>query len=117
VPISKKSDGDPGNVSTSVQERKARQVKSKIKYMLIIFFDMKRIAHKEFILAGQTVNSHITVAIYGNCLKMHTDVSLKFGDKRTGCCITICCLTLPFFTREFLTKATRLLSSTHPTLT
>jgi hypothetical protein len=32
-------------------------VKSKVKSMLIIFFDIKGIVHKEFVLADQTVNS------------------------------------------------------------
>jgi hypothetical protein len=42
----------------SVQGRpkKARQVKSKIRGMLIIFFDIKGIVHKELFLAGQTVS-------------------------------------------------------------
>jgi hypothetical protein len=34
-----------------------KQVKSKVKYMLIIFFHIKGIVHKEFGLAGQTVSS------------------------------------------------------------
>jgi hypothetical protein len=37
--------------------KKVRQVKSKVKSMLIIFSDIKVIAHKEIVLAGQTVNS------------------------------------------------------------
>jgi hypothetical protein len=37
--------------------KKARQVKSKVKSMFIIFRDIKRILHKEFVLADQTVNS------------------------------------------------------------
>jgi hypothetical protein len=41
----------------SLRPKKARQVKSKVKCMLIIFFDIKGIIHKEFILAGQKVNS------------------------------------------------------------
>jgi hypothetical protein len=43
----------------SVQSRpkKLRQVKSKAKSMLIIFFDTRGSVHKEFILAGYTVNS------------------------------------------------------------
>jgi hypothetical protein len=32
------------------------QVKIKVKSMLIIFFDIKEIAHKEFVLADQIVN-------------------------------------------------------------
>jgi hypothetical protein len=42
--------------SPNSQRKKARQVKSKVG-MLIIFFDIKEIVHKEFVLAGQTVNS------------------------------------------------------------
>jgi hypothetical protein len=41
----------------SLRSKKARQVKSKVKSMLIIFFDIMGIVHKEFVLAGQTVNS------------------------------------------------------------
>jgi hypothetical protein len=41
----------------SLRLKKARQVKSKAKSMLIIFFDIKGIVQKEFVLAGQTVNS------------------------------------------------------------
>jgi hypothetical protein len=36
--------------------KKVRQAKSKVKTMLIIFFDIKGFVHKEFILAGQRVN-------------------------------------------------------------
>jgi hypothetical protein len=47
-------------MACSVQGRlkkKARQMKSKVKSMLIIFFDIKRIVHKEFALECQTLNS------------------------------------------------------------
>jgi hypothetical protein len=37
--------------------KKARQMKSKVNSMLIIFFAIKGIVRKEFFLAGQTVNS------------------------------------------------------------
>jgi hypothetical protein len=37
--------------------KKTRQVKGKVKSMLITLFDIKGIVHKEFVLAGQTVNS------------------------------------------------------------
>jgi hypothetical protein len=64
VKISEKCNGDhepyPGtSMACSVQGRpkKARQVRSKVKSMLIIFFDIKGIIHKEFVLSHQTVNS------------------------------------------------------------
>jgi hypothetical protein len=41
----------------SLRPKKARQEKSKVKSMLVIFFDIKGTVHKEFIPAGQTVNS------------------------------------------------------------
>jgi hypothetical protein len=33
------------------------KMKSNVKSIIIIFFDVKRIVHKEIVLAGQTVNS------------------------------------------------------------
>jgi hypothetical protein len=41
----------------SGQTEEARQVKNKVKSELIIFFDVKGIVHKEFVLARQIVNS------------------------------------------------------------
>jgi hypothetical protein len=43
--------------SKLTDKKKARHVKSKVKSILIIFFDIKRIVHKEFVLAGRTVSS------------------------------------------------------------
>jgi hypothetical protein len=43
-------------VQTQWDREKAKQVKSKVKSMLIIFFYIKEIVHKEFVLAGQIVN-------------------------------------------------------------
>jgi hypothetical protein len=37
--------------------KKARQVRSNIKSMLICFFEQKGIVHKEFVPPGQTVNA------------------------------------------------------------
>jgi hypothetical protein len=43
--------------TNSPRPKKARQVKGKVKSMLNIFYDIKGIVHKQFVLAGQTVNS------------------------------------------------------------
>jgi hypothetical protein len=63
----------------SVQGRpkKARQVKSNVMSMLIIFFDIKRILHKEFVLTSQTVNSAYYCAVLSNCMKMREDSAQK----------------------------------------
>jgi hypothetical protein len=75
------------------------------KSMLIIFFDIKRIVHKEIVPAGQTVNSAYYCDFYGVCVKVCEDFAPNFGNKRSGCCITITYrLTLPssflFFTKD-----------------
>jgi hypothetical protein len=38
--------------------------------MLIIFSDIKRIVHNEFILSDQTLNSEHCCDFYGDCVKM-----------------------------------------------
>jgi hypothetical protein len=68
---------------TKIGEKETRQVKS----MLIIFFHMKEIVYKEFILAGQSV-PHTTVTFYGDSVRTCEEFTPNFGDKRTGCCIT-----------------------------
>jgi hypothetical protein len=44
-------------VQTHRDRKNVRQVKSKVKSMLIIFFDIRGIVHREFVLAGQRANS------------------------------------------------------------
>jgi hypothetical protein len=75
--------------------------------MLIIFFDIKGIVHKEFVLAGQTVSSAYYCDVLGrlieNMPRLRPDL---FGDKRTGCCVTTTHrLTLPFPLVNFFTKS------------
>jgi hypothetical protein len=45
------------NGKVQIHRKKARQVQSKVKSMLIISFDIKGTVHKEFVLAGQRINS------------------------------------------------------------
>ena len=44
--------------AASPRPKKARMSKSKIKVMLIAFFDKKGLVHHEFVPEGQTVNQH-----------------------------------------------------------
>jgi hypothetical protein len=40
----------------SLLPKKARQVRSNVKSMLIVFFDIQGTVHKEFVPPGQTIN-------------------------------------------------------------
>ena len=57
----------------SPRQKKARQVRSNIKSMLICFFDQKGTVHKEFVPPGQTVNAAFYVKSFetstGECAK------------------------------------------------
>jgi hypothetical protein len=75
--------------------------------MLIIFLEIKGIAHKEVVLAGQTVNFAHYCDFYGDCVKMCEEFAANFGDDRTGCCFTTTHrLMLPFSPENFLPKTT-----------
>jgi hypothetical protein len=92
--------------------KEAKQVKGKFKSMLIIFFDIKRIVHKEFVLAGQKLISHTPVTFHEDCVKMFEDFTTNFSNIRIGCCtMTKHC---PLSPENFWPKTTWLPSS--PTL-
>jgi hypothetical protein len=59
-------------------------VKSKAKSMLVIFFDIKGIVHKQFVQAGQAVNSAYYWDFHGDWMKMCEDFAPNFGDERTS---------------------------------
>jgi hypothetical protein len=95
----------------SARPKKARQVKSKVKRMLIISFDIKEMFTKNSSRQSKLSILHTTATFYGDCKKMCEDFSPNFGDKRTGCCImTTYRITLPFSPVSFLPKTTWLLS-------
>jgi hypothetical protein len=77
------------NIPNAPRPKKTRQVKRKFKNILIISSDVKGILHKNYILVGQRVLPHTTVRFYGDCVKICEDFNLKFGDRRTGSCLTL----------------------------
>jgi hypothetical protein len=122
VIISQSFGGGGGSMSrtrkgrTRRNRKKAIHVNSKVKSIFIIFFDIKGNIHKYSFWQDKQAIPHFSVTFYGDCVKMREDLTPNFGDKRTGCYITIAHLqTLSFFTREFLSKTTWLSSPTHLT--
>jgi hypothetical protein len=65
----------------SMRLKKARQEKSKVASMLIIFFDIKGIARKEFILTSQTVNPPYYRDFYCDCVKYANTVPQTLATK------------------------------------
>jgi len=58
--------------------KKARQVRSNIKSMLICFFDQKGTVHKEFVPTGQIVNAAFYVKFFK---RLRVDVWRKWPDQ------------------------------------
>jgi hypothetical protein len=97
-------------------EKKMRQAKSTVKSMLIIFFDIKGTVHKEFILAGQTVNSSYLCKVLWRlhenvqrfCLKLWQQKNWLLHHDNAPSHTSI-------FTREFLTRNNMTVIPTHHT--
>jgi len=51
------------NSADSPRPKKARQVLSKVKVMLIVFFDMEDIVHYEYVSQGQTLNQQFYLQV------------------------------------------------------
>jgi transposase len=77
----KQSDNPPSGKAPRHQgQKKARQVKSNLKSMIITFFDIKGFVHKEFAPTGRTVNSGSTAKFCGDCVKKCEDIAPKFVE-------------------------------------
>jgi hypothetical protein len=91
--------------SVQGRQKKARQVKSKVKSMFSIFFDIKDNVHKEFIPTGQTVNPayyrDILWRLHENVQRLHPEFwqenNWLLHHSNTPSHTS-------FFTREFLTR-------------
>jgi hypothetical protein len=81
----------------------AKQMKSKVKSMLIILSEIKGIAHKEFVLAGQTV---ISAYYYGLLRRLSENVRRLRQElwRQIQLVVSSRQGTVTFFTKEFLAK-------------
>ena len=72
----------------SPRPRKVRMSRSKIKVLLVVFFDWKGIVHHEFVPFGQMVNKQLYQEVLA-CLRMQcAGRGLTCGKTRLGCCTT-----------------------------
>ena len=72
----------------SPMPKKARQVLSKVKFLLIVFFDMEGIVHYEYVSQGQSVNQQFYLQVLK---RLRLAVSRKRPQKLAagpGCYIT-----------------------------
>jgi hypothetical protein len=89
-------------ITNELRLKKARQVKSKVKSILIIFFGMKGIFTRNSSWQAKQLILQTIVTLHGDYVKICEDLIPNFDGKRTGCCImTTHCHTLPFSTEFF----------------
>ena len=102
--------------STSPRPKTVRQVKSNLKSIIISFFDIEGIVHKEFVPTGQTVNSGFYCKVLRRMREKLRTHRPNCGENRPGCFImTTHRLTLPSSPSSFWRKTKLLLSPTHRT--
>ena len=68
---------------TSPRPKKARMSKSKVKVMLIAFFDVRGIVHKEFLPQGQTINQHIYKDILRRLMQSVREKRQELWDEKS----------------------------------
>jgi hypothetical protein len=92
------------HVQNSPRPKNVTQMKSKVKSILIIFFDIKWIVHKEFILVDQIVNSDyycdILWQLHKNVRRLHLELRQEKKWHRNNATSH----TLPFLPGNFFTK-------------
>jgi hypothetical protein len=68
------------NTASSPRQKKARQVKSNAKTMLIAFFDIDGLVHHKYVSRGQTVNMEIYKTILRNAVLRHRSEKWRSGN-------------------------------------
>ena len=71
------------STSSSPRPKKARQVKSNIKTMLIVFFDIDGLVHREFVPTGQMVNKEFYKTVLQrlrDAVRRHRPEKWRFGN-------------------------------------
>jgi hypothetical protein len=86
--------------------------------MLIIFSDIRGFAHKELISSWHSKQPipHISMMLYGDCMKMCKDFFPNFGDRTNSLLHYDSAPShTSFFTSEFLNKNNMPVTPIHPT--
>ena len=78
-----------GNRWRGVHRLRRDLQKSKVKTMLIAFFDNKGIIHKEFVPAGKNVNAAFYQTVWTDCYCVSCGVVHSYTRLQNGCCSTI----------------------------
>jgi hypothetical protein len=90
-------------VQTHQDQKQARQVKNKDKSMFFILTSRELFIKNPSWQAKQSF-PYITVAFYGDCVKMCEGFTHNFSEKNDCCIMTMRGLTLPVFIGVFFTK-------------